>query len=452
DEKVDIILAEQGLIQYKITDQVIKHPGTVNAKLFLKNEKESIHVANFSFNIKDSGITDAVDKEITVNLVDDSVRRIIQENAIELLGQDFEQRLNQDVVTHLESKPELFKGPKGDTGPQGQRGPQGQSGPQGIKGDTGERGLQGPQGLKGDTGPQGLRGPQGLTGPKGDTGPQGPKGEQGIQGPKGDALKYTDLSTSEKEDLKSNITDQAVTDFVIQDNSITSSKIDDKTISYSELSETYGGAPRIFNSYKINTLTKEGVYFKFSGANPTGLPSELAGEECFIEVRAWYATSTSNYVIQTITSNNSLNKIYRRVVKGGTTPSKFSVYDLTDKGHIVAKRTLESTDLNNVDEDGYFLGLSTNTYSNLPPELAGSSFLLRIESFASHQAFVIQTIYQTSGRIDVAFKRFVQVKVNEANVVGEWFKDTSLSGDNLVDTTGSQYPAIAGKNIVHFGD
>src|SRR5699024_7444368 len=152
DEKVDIILAEQGLIQYKITDQVIKHPGTVNAKLFLKNEKESIHVANFSFNIKDSGITDAVDKEITVNLVDDSVRRIIQENAIELLGQDFEQRLNQDVVTHLESKPELFKGPKGDTGPQGQRGPQGQSGPQGIKGDTGERGLQGPQGLKGDTG------------------------------------------------------------------------------------------------------------------------------------------------------------------------------------------------------------------------------------------------------------------------------------------------------------
>src|SRR5699024_11452349 len=70
----------------------------------------------------------------------------------------------------------------------------------------------------------------------------------------------------------------------------------------------------------------------------------------------------------------------------------------------------------------------------------------------SHQGFVIQTIYQTSGRIDVAFKRFVQVKVNEANVVGEWFKDTSLSGDNLVDTTGSQYPAIAGKNIVHFGD
>src|SRR5699024_2640357 len=81
NEKVDIILADEGLIQYKLTDQVIIHPCTVNAKLFLKNEQESIHVANLSFNIKNSGVTDAVDKEITVNLVDDSVRRISQENA-----------------------------------------------------------------------------------------------------------------------------------------------------------------------------------------------------------------------------------------------------------------------------------------------------------------------------------------------------------------------------------
>lgn len=247
-----------------------------------------------------------------------------------------------------------------------------------------------------------------------------------LKGDKGDTLKYAELSQTEKEDLKSNITDQAINDFVLKDGTVTRSKIADKSISYSKLSETYAGGSRIFNADNLNTLTKEGVYYKFSGANPTGLPSELAGEECFIEVRAWYATSTSNYVIQTITSNNSLNKIYRRVVKGGTTPNNFSVYDLTDKGHIVAKRTLESTDLNNVDEDGYFLGLSSNSYSNMPPELAGSSFLLRIESFASHQGFVIQTIYQTSGRIDVAFKRFVQVKPNGENTVGDWFKDTSL--------------------------
>ena len=125
DEKVDIILAEQGLIQYKITDQVIKHPGTVNAKLFLKNEQESIHVANFSFNIKDSGVTDAVDKEITVNLVDDSVRRIIQENAIELLGDGFKDDVSVELKNYVNDNVETFKGPKGDEGKQGQRGPQG---------------------------------------------------------------------------------------------------------------------------------------------------------------------------------------------------------------------------------------------------------------------------------------------------------------------------------------
>ena len=80
DEKVDIILAEQGLIQYKITDQVIKHPGTVNAKLFLKNEQESIHVANFSFNIKDSGVTDAVGKEVHVDILDDKVKKVLLDN------------------------------------------------------------------------------------------------------------------------------------------------------------------------------------------------------------------------------------------------------------------------------------------------------------------------------------------------------------------------------------
>ena len=192
DEKVDIILAEQGLIQYKITDQVIKHPGTVNAKLFLKNEQESIHVANFSFNIKDSGVTDAVDKEITVNLVDDSVRRIIQENAIELLGEGFKDDVSIELQNYVTSNTELFKGPKGDEGKQGQRGPQG------VKGDTGEQGLQGPQGIQGE---RGLRGEQGPQGPRGMTGAKGEKGEKGDKGEEG-IIKFENLTEEQKLELK----------------------------------------------------------------------------------------------------------------------------------------------------------------------------------------------------------------------------------------------------------
>ena len=122
------VMPDKGLIQYNLSDNVIAHAGKVKAKLFLKNTKQSVHVANFTFDIKDSGIEGAVAKEISVNIVDDAVRRIVKENAIEILGDDFEERLNTDVVKHLDNSPELFKGPKGDIGPRGYKGDKGNQG------------------------------------------------------------------------------------------------------------------------------------------------------------------------------------------------------------------------------------------------------------------------------------------------------------------------------------
>lgn len=170
DEPLEVIMSDKGLLQYNIPDNVIAHAGKVKAKLFLRNAEQSVHVANFTFDIKDSGIEGAIEKEISVNIVDDAVRRIVKENAIEILGDDFEQRLNTDVVKHLDSNPELFKGEKGDKGDQGPQGPRG------LKGDTGEQGLQGPQGIQGERGLQGEQGPQG---PRGMTGAKGDKGEDG---------------------------------------------------------------------------------------------------------------------------------------------------------------------------------------------------------------------------------------------------------------------------------
>ncbi|MDT0711094.1 BppU family phage baseplate upper protein [Mammaliicoccus sciuri] len=175
DEKLEIVIGTEGLIQYKVSDQVIKHVGKVDAKLFLVNETTSIHVANFNFNINDSGITGKVDKEITVNLVDDSVRRIIQENAIELLGESFKDEVSIELKNYVTSNTELFKGPKGDEGKQGQRGPQG------PKGDTGEQGPEGKQGIQGERGLRGEQGPEGAQGPKGDKGDKGERGFDSTQ-------------------------------------------------------------------------------------------------------------------------------------------------------------------------------------------------------------------------------------------------------------------------------
>ena len=162
------VMSDKGLIQYNLSDNVIAHAGKVKAKLFLKNTKQSVHVANFTFDIKDSGIEGAVEKEISVNIVDDAVRRIVKENAIEILGDDFKERLNTDVINHLDNNPELFKGEKGDKG---------DIGPQGIQGKQGVKGEQGEQGIKGDTGSQGIQGVKGDKGDKGDTGKQGLDGQ-----------------------------------------------------------------------------------------------------------------------------------------------------------------------------------------------------------------------------------------------------------------------------------
>src|SRR5699024_3261574 len=149
DEPLEVIMADKGLLQYNIPNNVIAHAGKVKAKLFLKNTKQSVHVANFTFDIKDSGIEGAVAKEISVNIVDDAVRRIVKENAMGLLDDEYKEKINQDVVGYISSNPELYKGPKGDKGEQG---PQGH---RGLKGDTGEQGLQGPQGIRGPQGPKG---------------------------------------------------------------------------------------------------------------------------------------------------------------------------------------------------------------------------------------------------------------------------------------------------------
>ena len=182
DEPLEVIMSDKGLLQYNIPNNVIAHAGKVKAKLFLRNAEQSVHVANFTFDIKDSGIEGAVAKEISVNLVDDAVRRIVKENAIEILGDDFKDDVSVELKNYVNDNVETFKGPKGDEGDTGPQGPKGDKGEDGVDGETGPAGPTGPMGPKGDTGEKGLQGPEGPQGEKGDTGEQGPQGEQGEKG------------------------------------------------------------------------------------------------------------------------------------------------------------------------------------------------------------------------------------------------------------------------------
>lgn len=191
-ENVEILSPENGMLQYLISKNVIKHVGSVKAKLFLENSTSSVHVSNFSFTIYDSGVEDAVEKEIKVTLVEDSVRKIMKENALGLLDETFLEKVEIDLKNYTLTNSELFKGEKGDKGdigPVGPIGPQGEDGPIGATGPQGPIGLQGPQGETGATGKTGPAGPIGATGPQGIQGPKGEKGDIGETGPQGPAGK-----------------------------------------------------------------------------------------------------------------------------------------------------------------------------------------------------------------------------------------------------------------------
>ncbi len=121
------IIPDKGLIQYNLSDDIMKHAGKIKAKLFLKNESQSIHLANFNFEIKDSGIEGVIAKEINVEIIEDTLRKIIQDEAIELLDDDFKSEVFEGFQTYVNENVEQFKGPQGLKGDKGDKGDPGKS-------------------------------------------------------------------------------------------------------------------------------------------------------------------------------------------------------------------------------------------------------------------------------------------------------------------------------------
>lgn len=195
DETIEVLIPEIGLIKYDIPSNVIKHIGKVNCKLFMDSLEHSVHVANFSFSIVDSGVEKVVSKEISLNLVKDTVKQIMSEDLTELLDTEFKDKLTDDLENYVLSHNEEFKGEKGDKGDVGERGPKGD------KGDKGEQGIPGQDGKDGRDGEIGPAGPTGPMGPKGDT---GEKGLQGEQGPPGKTPTLPDFSNWQKYKLVNN--------------------------------------------------------------------------------------------------------------------------------------------------------------------------------------------------------------------------------------------------------
>lgn len=240
NEPIDIVYPEKGVIQYKVTDNVIQHAGKMDAKLFLGNKDDSVHVANFYFTISDSGMTGPIGKEVHVDSLKDLVEQVMRQNALGLLDDKFLSKLQDDLKTYVHDNNDLFKGVAGEKGEKGEKGDTGDTGPQGLQGIQGLPGKDGKNGIDGLDGKNGVDGIDGVDGSKGDKGDpftfkdftqeqlQGLKGEKGDRGL---PLTYSSLTDDEKNSLKSAITNQALSDFKIGNNSIDINKVNFVTTS-----------------------------------------------------------------------------------------------------------------------------------------------------------------------------------------------------------------------------
>ncbi|HDV6244641.1 SGNH/GDSL hydrolase family protein [Staphylococcus pseudintermedius] len=102
DEPLEIISPYSGLIQYNVTDKVIRHSGKVKAKLFLLNEDTSIHALNFMFNIVDSGVDQTISKEVNGDLVYSAIKNTLKSK---LFDMDELKKVVSDVV--IDNKDDL---------------------------------------------------------------------------------------------------------------------------------------------------------------------------------------------------------------------------------------------------------------------------------------------------------------------------------------------------------
>lgn len=219
NETVEVVKPEEGHIRYYIPDYVTRHVGQVQAKLFLEDTTgtdDSSHVADFYFNVSDSGITRAIGKEVHVDTLNGIVEKILKSNV------------------------DLFKGEKGDKGDKGEDGKDGRDGKDGVDGINGSTGPKGPPGENGNDGKpfkyedltiEQMNEIKGEKGEKGDKGDKGDKGEKGDPGKDGN-VSFDSLTDAQKKDLAA------------------FSDIEDKAVSYPRTDFLFSGK-NIFNAYTI---------------------------------------------------------------------------------------------------------------------------------------------------------------------------------------------------------
>lgn len=101
NEPIDIVIPESGVIQYIVSDYVIRHAGKMDVYIYLENKSESVQVANFYFYIEEDGVARRLGKEITGDRLEDIVKSVMSGQLMELLSKDYREQLDREIKQFL---------------------------------------------------------------------------------------------------------------------------------------------------------------------------------------------------------------------------------------------------------------------------------------------------------------------------------------------------------------
>lgn len=264
-----------------------------------------------------------------------------------------------------------------------------------------------------------------------------------LKGDKGESLRYIDLTPQQKEELKSNITDQAVTDFVIKDGVITRNKISDEYLNN-------GMLPNGTDTYQVK---KVGNYMGNPDGGYLNLPADFNPKKSFLlEVKTissiWYMQIFTDFSepmnswkrIIRVNNDNVKNPWYRNYNLEGVKLNSQSLADAYNFREILAN----NTDIDTIYKAGIYTCIGTNQYINIPEELNGRSFILKTYSGRVDGAFNTQEITPMDDN-SITFKRYRMYKTDKS----EWAKYKAITNNN--SNNNGALP-LEGKSIVMFGD
>ncbi|PAK69917.1 BppU family phage baseplate upper protein [Staphylococcus haemolyticus] len=236
-ENLDIVDAKNGIVQYLVSNVVVRHVGKIEASIILENKEDSVHVANFYFNVADSGLSGSIGKEVDVYMLEDIVAKVMSKNAMGLLSEEYREQLRKEIIDYLKVNKKEYQ------------------------------------------------------------------------------MRYEDLTYSQKQDLMKELADQTRTDFQIEDNSLPSSKLIDKTLTTAKFADQYSAVRVLDDGENVTTLNKEGIYFKTPTTRLNGMPNQLKdngyGFGGIVVVKPY---SQFHYV-QTIYDVDNKGVFYNRTVK-----------------------------------------------------------------------------------------------------------------------------------------